>query len=63
MIGFVTVFTLVSIFLFLGICRPLKSYWDLGVDGVCLSKHQVESVVLAQGSKSYPCRLICFCHC
>lgn len=54
MIGFVSLFTLVSICLFLGICRPLKSYWDIGVDGVCLSKHQVEMVVLAQGSKHYP---------
>lgn len=49
----ITLFTAVSIFLFLGICRPLRAYWDVGVNGVCLSNHQVESVVLAQGSKSF----------
>ena len=48
----VTVFTSISVFLFLGVCRPLKSWWDVGVDGVCLPKHQVESIVLAQGGRS-----------
>lgn len=48
----ITLFTAVSIFLFVGVCRPLKAYWDVGVNGVCLSNHQVESVILAQGSKS-----------
>ncbi|CAD6579520.1 MAG: hypothetical protein ASARMPREDX12_009274 [Alectoria sarmentosa] len=45
----ITLFTAVSIFLFLGVCRPLRAYWDVGINGVCLSNHQVESVVLAQG--------------
>lgn len=45
----ITLFTVVSIFLFLGVCRPLRAYWDVGVNGACLSNHQVESVVLAQG--------------
>ena len=49
--AYVTLFSLVSILLFLGVCRPLKSYWDVGVDGACLSNHQVESIVLAQGSR------------
>lgn len=48
----ITLFTAMSIFLFLGVCRPLRAYWDVGVDGLCLSNHQVESVALAQGSKS-----------
>ena len=52
LISCITLFTAVSVFLFLGVCRPLKAYWDVGVNGVCLSKHQVESIVLAQGSKS-----------
>ncbi|KAF6228506.1 hypothetical protein HO133_008236 [Letharia lupina] len=48
-ISCITLFTAVSIFLFLGVCRPLRAYWDVGVNGACLSNHQVESVVLAQG--------------
>ena len=51
LISFVTLFTAVFVFLFLGVCRPLKAYWDVGVDGVCLSNHQVESIVIAQGGK------------
>ena len=51
LIAYITIFTAVSVFLFLGVCRPLRAYWDVGVDGVCLSKHQVESIVLAQGSR------------
>ena len=47
----IALFTAVCVFLFLAVCRPLRAYWDVGVDGVCLSKHQVESIVLAQGSK------------
>ena len=58
-IAFVTLFTLVSVFLFLGICRPLKSYWVVGVDGVCFSKHQVESIVVAQGGKTNPSPKLC----
>ena len=48
----ITLFTAISVFLFLGVCRPLRAYWDVGVNGACLSRHQVESVVLAQGSES-----------
>lgn len=50
-IAFVTLFTLVVVFLFLGVCRPLRSHWTVGVDGVCLSKRQLESIVLAQGGE------------
>ena len=49
LIGFMVLFTAVCVFLFLGICRPLKAYWDVGVQGTCLSDRQVESVVIAQG--------------
>ena len=52
MITCIVLFTAVSVFLFLGVCRPLRAYWDVGVNGVCLSDHQVESVTLVQGSKS-----------
>ena len=51
LIGCVSVFTATSVFFFLGVCRPLNAYWDVGVDGTCLSNHQIESVVLSQGSK------------
>ena len=54
LITYITLFTAVSVFLFLGVCRPLRAYWDVGVDGVCLSKHQVKSIVLAQGSRFLP---------
>lgn len=49
LISCITLFTAVSVFLFLGVCRPLRAYWDVGVNGVCLSDHQIESVVIAQG--------------
>lgn len=48
-IAFVVLFTTVCVALFLGVCRPLKAYWDVGVDGVCLSDEQVRNVVIAQG--------------
>lgn len=52
LIGFTTLFSAVSVFLFLGVCRPLKAYWDIGIPhAVCLSDAQVEKVVLAQGSE------------
>ena len=51
LIGCLITFTTVCVCLFLGVCRPLNAYWDVGVDGVCLSDHQLESVVLAQGSR------------
>ena len=53
LIGCLILFTSISVCLFLGVCRPLKAYWDVGVTGTCLSNHQVESVVLAQGSKLF----------
>ena len=49
LIGFMALFTAICVFLFLGVCRPLKAYWDVGVDGKCLSNHQVESIIIAQG--------------
>ena len=47
---FVVLFSAMSVFLFIGACRPLRAYWDVGVDGVCLSDVQIKNVVLAQGS-------------
>lgn len=59
LIGFMVLFTAVCVFLFLGICRPLKAYWDVGVQGTCLSDRQVESIVIAQGVLSIITDLIC----
>ena len=49
LIGFMVLFSSVFVFLFIGICRPLKAYWDVGVNGWCFSNPQVESIVIAQG--------------
>ena len=51
LIGINVVFTITCVFLFLGICRPLQSYWTVGVDGICLGKGQVERIIIAQGGK------------
>lgn len=59
LIGFMVLFSSVFVFLFLGICRPLKAYWDVGVSGRCLSNPQVESIVIAQGVLSIVTDLVC----
>ncbi len=59
LIGFTTLFTAICVFLFLGVCRPIKAYWDVGVDGKCLSNQQVEAIIIAQGSKSHCRRNTC----
>ncbi len=46
--------TAVSCFLFLGLCRPMRAYWDIGVDGKCFSKLQIEAIVASQGCLSIP---------
>ena len=53
-IAALVVFTAVFVCLFLGICRPLKAYWDTGVDAVCLSDNVIENVVIAQGGTLPP---------
>lgn len=51
LIGSLILFTTIIVCLFLGICRPLKAYWDIGIsDAKCLTSQQVENIVLAQGS-------------
>jgi len=49
LIGFLVLGTITCIALFLGICRPLNAYWDIGVDAICLSDGQIEGIALAQG--------------
>ncbi|KAL8967968.1 MAG: hypothetical protein Q9183_002677, partial [Haloplaca sp. 2 TL-2023] len=53
LIGCLVLWTFVSVFLFLGICRPLNAYWDYGVDGVCMSDRVIENIVIAQGGSFY----------
>lgn len=49
LIGCLVLFTTVFTCLFLGICRPLKAYWNTGVESVCLSDKVVENILIAQG--------------
>ena len=59
-IGFMVLFSLIFVFLFLGVCRPLKAYWDVDVDGKCFSNPQVQSIVIAQGGVlPIPCWNVC----
>ena len=53
-IGALVLFTTIFVCLFLGVCRPLKAYWNTGVDAVCLSDNVLENVIIAQGSSSPP---------
>ncbi|KAL8752794.1 MAG: hypothetical protein Q9184_005623 [Pyrenodesmia sp. 2 TL-2023] len=46
------VVTAVSCFLFLGLCRPIRAYWDIDIEGKCFSKQQIEAIVASQGSFS-----------
>ena len=59
LIGCLVLFTAIFTCLFLGICRPLKAFWDTGVDAVCLSDNVIENVVMAQGILSIITDLIC----
>ena len=52
LIGCLVLFTAIFTFLFLGICRPLKAHWNIGVDAVCLSDNVIENIVIAQGGTS-----------
>ncbi|KAI9815086.1 MAG: hypothetical protein M1827_002929 [Pycnora praestabilis] len=59
LIGILVVFHAICVFLFLGVCRPLSAYWDPDVEGKCLSDHQVEYIIIAQGAFSVVTDLIC----
>lgn len=58
LIGFLVLFTTISTCLFLGICRPLKAHWNVGIEGVCLSDKMIENIVMAQGSMLAPFQII-----
>ncbi|KAL9046059.1 MAG: hypothetical protein Q9206_007172, partial [Seirophora lacunosa] len=44
--------TAVICFLLLGMCRPLRAYWDVAVDGRCFSTRQFMIMVASQGTFS-----------
>jgi len=50
-IGFTALFSSVCVFLFLGVCRPLNAYWIAGKTGTCMSRKQVETIVIAHGGE------------
>ncbi|KAI4119256.1 MAG: hypothetical protein LQ345_000805 [Seirophora villosa] len=52
LIGCLVLFTTVFVCLFLGVCRPLKAYWNTGMEAVCLSDQVFENIVIAQGALS-----------
>lgn len=49
LIGCLVFFTTIFVCLFLGLCRPLKAYWNTGMEAVCLSDNVFENIVIAQG--------------
>ena len=49
LIGCLVLFTAVFVCLFLGVCRPLKAYWNTGMEAVCFSDQVFENIVIAQG--------------
>ncbi|KAI4287806.1 MAG: hypothetical protein L6R35_002937 [Caloplaca aegaea] len=59
LIGCLVLFTTIFVCLFLAICRPLKAYWNTGMDAVCLSDKQFENIIIAQGVLSIVTDLIC----
>ncbi|KAI4228422.1 MAG: hypothetical protein LQ349_006553 [Xanthoria aureola] len=59
LIGCLVFFTTIFVCLFLGVCRPLKAYWNTGMDAVCLSDNVFKNIVIAQGVLSIITDLIC----
>ncbi|KAL8757326.1 MAG: hypothetical protein Q9199_002310 [Rusavskia elegans] len=59
LIGCLVFFTTIFVCLFLGVCRPLKAYWNVGMEAVCLSDNVFENIVIAQGVLSIITDLIC----
>lgn len=49
LIGCLVLFTTIFVCLFLGVCRPLKAYWNTGMEAVCLSDQVFENIIVAQG--------------
>ena len=49
LIGANVLVTVVSCAMFLGFCRPVHAFWDVGVEGICFSKRQLMATIAAQG--------------
>ena len=56
LMGAMVTFSMVCVFLFLGVCRPLGAYWSVSVQGVCFSKREVMNITVAHGGT--PSRMI-----
>lgn len=48
-IAAMTIFTMVTVFLLVGICRPLGAWWSTSVQGTCFSKKQFMNIIIAHG--------------
>jgi len=54
--GIHELFSMICVFLFLGVCRPFGAYWSVSVQGTCLSKREVMNITIAYGgTSSKPC--------
>ena len=51
MVGFLVLFTVVFVALFLAICSPMKAYWNVMPQARCMSDTQVEMITVGQGSE------------
>ena len=49
LIAAMVLFSMICVFLLLGICRPLGAWWSVKVQGTCLSKHQFMNIIIAHG--------------
>ena len=53
LIGFLSIFTLVFVCLFLAMCTPLRAWWEIDVPGArCFSTLQFRNMVIVQGGMS-----------
>lgn len=51
LIGAMVLFSMISVFLLLGICRPIGAWWSVSVQGTCLSKRQFMNIIIAHGGR------------
>lgn len=50
LLAFLTAFTLAFVGLFLGMCSPLRAWWEVDVEGArCFSVYQFRNMVIVQG--------------
>lgn len=49
---FLILFTSVCVFLFIGVCRPLKAFWNVRMKATCLSDLQLMNIAISQGGEA-----------